>query len=102
MRFSGHYQPWIRARIDVLETHYGQDWFRGKKVLELGCGYADIGEHFHRLGAHVTCSDARSDHLEHLRKTKSFLSIMQHDLDDGQWPYDRDFDLILHTGCSTT
>jgi 2-polyprenyl-3-methyl-5-hydroxy-6-metoxy-1,4-benzoquinol methylase len=96
--FSGHYEPWIHRRIEVITAHFGHDWFAGTHILELGCGYAAIGDAMSRLGAHVTCSDARQEHLDAIRSTKPHLQLVLHDLDDGQWPYDSDYDLILHTG----
>jgi len=98
MRFGGHYEPWIQARLQVIERHFGRDWFAGKSLLELGCGYAAIGEHFHHLGANVTCVEARAEHVQFLREHKPFLHVVQHDLDSRDWPFEDDYDLILHTG----
>lgn len=96
--FVGHYAPWIERRITVIVGHYGQDWFADKRVLELGCGHAAIGEALHQHGAKVTCSDARVANLEVIRQAKPHLNLVQHDLDDGTWPYSDDYDLIIHTG----
>jgi SAM-dependent methyltransferase len=96
--FSGHYEPWIHRRIEVITSHFGREWFAGKHVLELGCGYAAIGNAISQLGARVTCSDARQEHLDAIRIANPHLTLVLHDLDDGQWPYGNDYDLILHTG----
>lgn len=96
--FAGHYTPWIERRIGVIASHFGRNWFVGKHVLELGCGHAAIGDAISQLGASVTCSDARGEHLAIVRQAKPHLSVVQHDLDDGTWPYGDDYDLILHTG----
>jgi hypothetical protein len=96
--FAGHYTPWIERRIGVIAAHFGRGWFVGKNVLELGCGHAAIGDAISRLGASVTCSDARAEHLAVVRRAMPHLNLVQHDLDDGLWPYDDDYDLILHTG----
>jgi SAM-dependent methyltransferase len=97
-RFAWHYDSWIQSRVQVIEAHFGRQWFAGKSLLELGCGYAAIGEHFHRLGAQVTCVEARAEHVEHVRQHKPFLHVVQHDLDAPHWPFSDDYDLILHTG----
>ena len=40
------------------------EYFQNKTLLEVGCGHADIGNMFSRLGAVVTSSDGRKEHLE--------------------------------------
>ena len=37
----------------------GFDFFKGKKILELGAGHGDIGAFFAELGADVLCLDGR-------------------------------------------
>ncbi len=95
--FRGHYEPWIRKRIAFIESTFGHDWFQAKRVLELGCGYADIGAHFARLGAQVTCSDARIEHLQVVAQRHPEVQIAPADL-NSQWPFEGEFDLILHLG----
>lgn len=61
--FEGHYVEWRARRIRAITDHYGRDWFPGKTILEVGCGYGDIGAAFAALGAEVTCSDGRPEHV---------------------------------------
>jgi len=95
--FRGHYDEWTTKRIHFIESHFGSEWFRGKRVLELGCGHARIGSHFARLGATVTCSDARSEHLAAIKARDPNLEVVEADLNN-QWPFEGRFDLILHLG----
>lgn len=96
MSFDCHYIDWQKKRIDVIVDHYGSRFFQDKRVLELGCGYADIGAHFHSLGAQVVCIDARPEHVEVARQRHPFLTVIQHDLEK-VWTLGS-FDVILHLG----
>jgi len=96
-RFSEHYVDWREKRINAIIQHYGQEFFAGKKVLELGCGYGEIGAAFAHLGAKVTCSDARPEHLDVVRQRHPKVQTVQADLDRG-WPFKGKWDLILHLG----
>lgn len=95
-RFTDHYVEWRRRRIAAIVDHYGQDFFRGKTLLELGCGYGDIGAAFADLGARVTCSDARVEHLDIVTRRWPELRTVQVNLND-DWPFGQ-FDIILHLG----
>lgn len=98
--FDGHYCEWRAKRLRTIIQYYGADRLRGMKVLELGCGYGDIGMGLWTLGADVFFSDARQEHLEVIRSRYPSLPrnrLMQIDLEKGIEPSDR-FDLILHLG----
>ena len=96
--FDGKYLEWNQKRIKAIIEHYGVDFFRGKKVLDLGCGHGDIGAALFRLGAEVTSVDAREDHLKIISKKHPHLKLMQLDL-DREYPFGHQkFDLILDLG----
>lgn len=97
IRFKGHYSKWRDQRIKCIVDYYGKDFFKGKKLLELGCGYGDIGAYFASLGAKVTCSDAKQEHLDVLKKRYPFIRVVRADLDN-EWPFKEKFDIILHLG----
>lgn len=96
VRFNAHYQAWRDARVAAIRQHYGDEFFRGKSLLEVGCGYGDIGAVFTRLGARVTCSDAREEHLAVVRERWPEITTIRADL-NREWPFDR-YDIILHLG----
>jgi SAM-dependent methyltransferase len=94
-RFRGHYDLWRERRVTAIVDHYGAEWFEGKTVLEVGCGYGDLGAHFLALGADVTFSDAREEHLREARRRHGGPTVCA-DL-DRPWTF-QPFDLVLHLG----
>jgi len=95
--FSGHYNIWREKRITAIVSHYGPLWFKQKKILELGAGYGDIGATLSALGAEVTCSEARAEHIEVLKSKHPQINAIQANL-ESEWPFGKQFDLILHLG----
>lgn len=99
-RFGGHYRDWRSRRVSAIVEHFGAAWFRGREVLELGCGYGDIGMAFAQLGALVTFSDGREEHLDQIREWYPSLPpdrLVRYDAET-PWPFTKRFDLILHLG----
>lgn len=69
-----------------------------KKVLDLGCGQADISGALYRLGADVLAVDARQEHLQTAGKKFPGLKTVKADL-DREWPFgNRKFDIVLDLG----
>ena len=99
--FAQHYDDWRRKRVATItrfyQDRYGADFFAGKRVLELGCGYGDLGAEFAKLGADLTCSDARPEHLDVVRKRYPEVKVVQADL-DSEWPFGDGWDVVLHLG----
>jgi len=64
--------------------------------LELGCGYADIGNMFYELGAIVTSSDIRNEHLNVVKQRYPHINTL---LIDGDNPDIKEkYDIIIHWG----
>lgn len=96
--FDAQYHDWNQKRIKAIVDFYGHQFFFSKKMLDLGCGYADISGVFYRLGSTVTAVDSRQEHLKIVSKKYSGIQVIQSDLDRG-WPfYGKDFDIILDLG----
>jgi len=95
---KGSYSEWQKKRIKYIENHYGKEWFKGKKILEVGCGFGHIGAYFSELGGDVTCSDARQEYLDVINDRHPKIKTVQADLDDTNWRLGEDWDLILHLG----
>ena len=84
--FDGKYFEWNQKRIKGIVDFYGYKFFYMKKVLELGCGYADMGGVLYRLGSDMTAVDARQEHLKIVSKKFPGIKVVRADL-DGQWPF---------------
>lgn len=94
--FQGHYVEWRAKRLAAIIHHYGPSFFLGKTLLEVGCGHGDIGATLSRLGAVVTCSDARAEHLAKVKARFPDVATVVADL-DCEWP-EGIYDLTIHMG----
>lgn len=95
------YDDWTRRRVTRIINIFGSSWFNNKTILELGAAHGDIGIEFLRLGADVTFSDARIEHLTSITdRLKPFgyipkcVSINQ----NKEYNLSKMFDLVLHLG----
>jgi 2-polyprenyl-3-methyl-5-hydroxy-6-metoxy-1,4-benzoquinol methylase len=89
---------WNQKRIKAILDFYGHEFMAHKKVLDLGCGHGDLGGVLYRLGADITCVDARQDFLKVVSKKFEGIKVVKADL-DSNWPfYGKKFDLILDLG----
>jgi hypothetical protein len=96
--FIGHYVDWREKRIKKIESIFGKDFFKDKKILELAAGTGHTGQYFESLGAIVTCSDGRHDNLIALKNryqpNGGTILLDQ----DGDWQLPNKYDLIIHWG----
>jgi glycosyltransferase involved in cell wall biosynthesis/SAM-dependent methyltransferase len=93
--FDGRYIDWNAKRIKGVIDFYGHKWFYYKRVLDLGCGHADISAALYRLGADITALDARPEHLKIANKKYPGIKTLKVDLDQS-WPFTgKLYDLIL-------
>lgn len=95
--FGGFYNQWRLVRVWKLEQIFGPDWFIGKRVLELGCGYGNIGVYLKTLGADVLFADARQEFLDIVRKKCPTAETVRLDQDTA-WNLNEEFDLVIHWG----
>lgn len=95
--FEDHYPEWRQKRIEAIRSHYGPAFFRDKSLLEVGCGFGDIGASFVELGADVTCSDGRADHVAEVGRRHPNVHTAVADLDK-PWAFPGRFDVLIHMG----
>jgi hypothetical protein len=94
--FRSHYDNWIISRMNGVKKYIQPDYFKSKTLLEIGGGHAHIGNKFYELGAIVTSSDARKEHVEAANSIYPHIKTMQIDCDSGDIP--EKYDIILHWG----
>ena len=97
--FGGWFNHWRKVRVKKIEDVLGQDWFKGKKILELGAGFGNVGLYFKSLGADVTMTDARNECLEVILKKDKDANVILLD-QDSKWELPEQYDLIIHFGLS--
>jgi cyclopropane fatty-acyl-phospholipid synthase-like methyltransferase len=95
-----HYTSWNESRLRAINDFYDEGFFKGKKVLEVGCGWADIGNEISKLGAHVTASDARIEHMEKVKLRHPHMKTQLFDLENtDEWVFEEEkYDVIIHFG----
>lgn len=97
--FGRIFNLWRLLRVCKLEQIFGVDWFAGKRILELGCGYGNIGLYFQDLGADVTFADGRQEFLDVVKKKCPTAKIIVLD-QNNPWDLQQEFDLVIHFGIS--
>lgn len=95
--FEGHFIPWRESRIDKLISILGIDWFNGKKILELGCGFGHIGHELIKYGCDVSFAEGRNQFIEVIKKNNPESKVYLIDNDEN-WMLNHRFDLVLHWG----
>lgn len=95
-RFSDHYDNWRCSRLNGLKKYMSPDYFSSKSLLELGCGYADIGNMFSQIGAVVTSSDVRKEHLDVVKQKYPHINTVL--IDANNLMIEEKYDIILHWG----
>jgi 2-polyprenyl-3-methyl-5-hydroxy-6-metoxy-1,4-benzoquinol methylase len=97
--FKGHHIEWNKIRINKLISILGINWFKDKEILELGCGYGDIGFELKKLGAIVTFAEGQESQIPQisLRANESDIYIIDQDT---EWNISKKFDLVIHWGVS--
>lgn len=94
--FNNKYLDKNQSKIKTILNFYGHQFMSGKKILDLGCGQADISGVFRQLGADVTAVDARQEQLIIAGKKFPGLKTIRADL-DRVYPFqNKKFDLILN------
>jgi hypothetical protein len=94
--FVGHYDGWRNSRMNGVKKYIKPHYFNNKTLLELGCGYADIGNIFSRLGAIVTSSDGREEHLRVVNQRYPHIRTLLIDGDNINAL--EKYDIIVHWG----
>jgi len=96
MKFQSHYVQWRTSRMAGISKYIPSTFFKSKSLLEVGCGYGDIGNEFYKLGSNVTCSDARKRYIEAVNKHYPYLNTVLFDGDNDMLT--THYDIIIHWG----
>jgi hypothetical protein len=94
--FRGHYDNWIESRMNGIKKYITPEYFKGKTLLELGSGHAHVGNRFYELGAIVTSSDARKEHIYVVNTIYPHINTLLIDVDKND--IKDTYNIILHWG----
>lgn len=94
--FKDHYDGWINSRMNGINKYITPGFFASKRILELGCGNAHVGNRFSHLGANVTSCDARPEHLDIAQQLYPHIHLQQLDCDNDS--ITEKYDIIVHWG----
>jgi SAM-dependent methyltransferase len=98
IKFQHHYVHWRKVRIDKIEQIFGKEFFKDKTVLELACGYGDIGKYFkENLQSNVTFAEGREEHFPYIRGNIPGCNIL-HINQENHWELETKYDVIIHFG----
>ena len=81
------------ARYNKLLKIFGDDWFEGKNILEVGAGHGTIGIELKKKNANVVFTDGYVKHVEFLKSKGHEAYVMDQ---DDFWTIDRKFDMVIH------
>ena len=62
-----YHSDWQVNRIKFILSKYPEDFFKGKRVLELGAYNGYIGAYFSALGADVHCVEGRQENVDRIK-----------------------------------
>lgn len=94
--FDNHYVNWRNSRIEGIKKYIDLNFFKEKTMLEVGCGYADLGNMFSNFSCSVTSTDARKEHLDEVNRR--YPHITTYILDCDKDKITTKYDIILHWG----
>ena len=94
---TNYHREWQNNRMDFILSKYPEDFFKGKKILELGSHNGFFGESFRKLGADVLSVEGRAENVTNISLIFPDLKIQCSDLDTDVWEFGY-WDIIINFG----
>lgn len=92
------YHPeWQKNRIKFILSKYPKEFFKNKKILELGAFNGYIGAYFQSLGAQVHCIEGRLDNVLNIKTNYPQVTVECFNLDTPDWNWGH-YDIIINFG----
>jgi len=93
-----HYNPdWQINRINFILERYPEEFFKGKRILELGSYNGYIGARFAEMGAIVHCIEGRPENVQYIKDNYPNVTVELADLDTTDWKFGK-WDVIINFG----
>jgi len=97
MKNSWYYSEWQNARLKFILSKYPKEFFKGKRILELGACNAFFSACFKSLGADVLAIEGREENIKKIKEQYSELNVEQSNLDTNEWSWGK-WDIIINFG----
>jgi hypothetical protein len=94
---STYFTNWQNTRIEFILSKYSADFFKGKRILELGAYNGYIGAYFSTLGADVHCIEGRPENVENIKNDYPNVTAEVGNLDTPEWTWGH-YDIIINFG----
>ena len=94
---TNYHKEWQNNRINFILSKYPEDFFKDKKILELGSHNGFFGESFRKLGADVLSVEGRPENVVEISRRFPDLKIQCSDLDTDVWEFGY-WDVIINFG----
>jgi hypothetical protein len=94
---TNYHPDWQVNRINFILSKYPKDFFKGKRILELGAYNGYIGAYFSALGASVHCVEGRPENVVNIKNDYPHLTAEVADLDSPEWKWGH-YDIIINFG----
>jgi len=94
---TNYHPDWQRNRIEFILSKYPKEFFKGKRILELGAFNGYIGAYFSTLGADVHCVEGRVENVVNIKNDYPQLKAELADLDTSEWIWGH-YDIIINFG----
>ena len=92
-----YHADWQQNRINFILSKYPKEFFKGKRILELGAYNGYIGAYFNALGAEVHCLEGRVENVVNIMNDYPNITAEVANLDTDEWMWGK-WDIIINFG----
>jgi hypothetical protein len=97
MKKTTYHADWQINRINFILSKYPKEFFKGKRILEVGAYNGYIGAYFNALGAEVHCLEGRIENVNNIKNDYPNITAEVADLDSPDWNWGH-YDIIINFG----
>ena len=97
MKKTTYHADWQINRINFILSKYPKEFFKGKRILEVGAYNGYIGAYFNALGAEVHCLEGRIENVINIKNDYPTITAEVADLDSPDWNWGH-YDIIINFG----
>ena len=97
MKKTTYHADWQINRINFIISKYPKEFFKGKRILEVGAYNGYIGAYFNALGADVHCLEGRIENVINIKNDYPNITAEIADLDSPDWNWGH-WDIIINFG----